>query len=84
MFRVLEVNGLATLASVSDRDIPAWAALRALRMEKWEREGRDVSEGEEGGETGFFSVTVMFTYSTIISSISTHDHTITTCGERKR
>lgn len=33
MLGVLEVKGEATLASVSDREIPAWAAFRA-----WEEE----------------------------------------------
>ncbi len=32
MLGVLDVNGLATLASVSDNDIPACAALRAYKI----------------------------------------------------
>ena len=31
MLGIFDVNGLATLASVSDKETPAWAAFRALR-----------------------------------------------------
>ena len=33
MLGIFDVNGLATLASVSDREMPAWAAFSAWRTE---------------------------------------------------
>ena len=84
---VLEVNGLATLASASDSEIPAWAALRAWRRREGGgggarkgREGGERGRGEREGEGGRINDVLDYTvvtHSTIVSPISTHNYTIT-------
>ena len=88
------MNGLATLASASDREIPAWAALRAWGRREGgrkrkeggrggARKGRE-REGREGGRINDVLDYTVVTHSTIVSPISTHNYTITREREGER
>ena len=70
MLGIFEVKGEATLASVSDREIPAWAVFRACRRGRGGRGGGAVMDMC----CGIPHPTA--THPTVIGSITTHGHTI--------
>ena len=86
MLGVLEVKGEATLASDSEREIPAWADFRAWGEGEREREKEREREREKevrGRRILGVLIGRHVTYPTVISTISTHRHSIAG-GQRVR